>query len=773
MFKTLTKVVRNLIEYLPRISSKFRERYLKPQPEILTVSKDRGKKRGLGLKYDLRKFARELILALSIFSLLLIGIRYLAAAFLAFRLYGGTYDELAVLGRGEGIVAERGISLALFVGVLVAWISGILLYRLDRANLSYTLMLSGICAAATMANFAYNPARSVIDQLVASVVYLNAMNDWNNENYADSIEPFRILAERNPIPRLRDDSLGRLGGALYYEQDFVSAVEESCKFLALFPDSDLYERQVTTLHWAIYMMGESLGKELAEERLNEISARYGFVCQAEASPFWLGISPEKRAASYSPFERDEADLPFPILAERKDYPWLEEFAKKYPDQREAEYALFIVEDFGELIDRYPDSVLLDRAHYRRAEEAEKSGRTDLAEQYYQELADEFPDSQYVSNAYSQLASINLERGDYFDSLQYYFLRDEHLEEQYGISFLFDQDILYLIDIVLETEGLREYLLFDLKLTDYGLEIIYYSLAERLFAEQDWVGAAVKFEQILEDFPNSAVAELAAENVTLIERIQELLGRPYPVSHLEFAEFLITEKDPIFYNDMWSGYRAQVALEREAPSGYFEKNNDYVVAVNALTDFLPDTGTASQVGRGLFLRGTAYERLGNWTAFMPHQGVERPTEGSRWYRSQAAANYSELIRRFPELPESEEALERLANLFLSIPCDFESARAVLRSIAEDYPDHRLANNALNWIAWTLSIEANLYPIDSPEYVGKYTEALTFYEEILRDYPEGHVADLARQNRALISEKLADPGKRLQVPSIPPCAVFIRR
>jgi len=86
----------------------------------------------------------------------------------------------------------------------------------------------------------------------------------------------------------------------------------------------------------------------------------------------------------------------------------------------------------------------------------------------------------------------------------------------------------------------------------------------------------------------------------------------------------------------------------------------------------------------------------------------------------------------------------------------------RSLIERYPEHHLANNFLNWIAWGYCYRANLNPAYSGEYIENYRNALHTYRELLARYPYGELAEGARENIPIIEQKLRSPEARRPVP-----------
>jgi hypothetical protein len=125
------------------------------------------------------------------------------------------------------------------------------------------------------------------------------------------------------------------------------------------------------------------------------------------------------------------------------------------------------------------------------------------------------------------------------------------------------------------------------------------------------------------------------------------------------------------------------------------------------------------------------------------------------------------------------MERIATMSLDFPLNAEYYRAgfipdysldkVDTMISESqrlvtlYPDHHLANNLLNWMAWGYCYKANYFGLESnlPDYLDSYKLALATYRLLLADYPSGKIAKNAKRAIKIIEEKLANEDKRVPI------------
>jgi outer membrane protein assembly factor BamD (BamD/ComL family) len=753
--KSMLNKLLKWLELYPKIKRFLYNRYVHKSSEIL-LPPSVTRKPSAFAKYRFDRITGDFVVLIIVMVLAVVASRYYATYDLNQRLYSVSSDEAAFILEAALVLSKR-VGPVLVAFIILAGAIGLFRVVKGWTSRERCVLLMIVAGSLLFLNWGHSIYQPVVQVGTASAAYDKALKDWNNGRHKESRIRFQILYERSPLPDIRDDALGRVAGAFYWEGNYRAAVEESCKFIAWYPDSEIYEPMVTTLHWAIYQLGQSEGREKAEQFLHEIATKYGLLCQREASPFWLGISPGAKAASDDRFSYMlGGKTSYSLLAEQEDTPWLKQFAHRYPNDKAAEYALFIAKEYDTLIHEYSQSELIDYAYYLRARDAWRRGDIDTAIQYYLELENELPESEYLADAYDDLGLIYEKLGDDYRALDYYFLRDREYQQKYGAFFFVSCDIMYILDVKLDIDQLQFYIAN--RSTDVGLDTLEYSLAEKFFSHQDWTAAKTKFEEVSTRFPHSPVTEECDKNITLLARIEAIMSTPQPDSLLEFAK-LLCEEELIFYNELWNRGRAFWTAGPETPTEYFERNNDYLVAVNVLEQLISNYPDHSRIDEALYLQAQAYEKLGNWSAFLPHQGTITVSPESRAYRDKATEAYSELISRFPGSQLAERSLQRMANIYLSIPYDFQRARETLRTIADTYPQHNIANNSLNWIAWTYAIEANLFPTDSPEYVSKYQQALAAYEEIVRKYPDGHIGDLARQNVKVISEKLIDPAKRV--------------
>ncbi len=95
-------------------------------------------------------------------------------------------------------------------------------------------------------------------------------------------------------------------------------------------------------------------------------------------------------------------------------------------------------------------------------------------------------------------------------------------------------------------------------------------------------------------------------------------------------------------------------------------------------------------------------------------------------------------------------------------DIIAMQAQVRELVEKYPEHHLANNLLNWMAWGYCYRANLYTSNSQDYLENYTKALNTYHELLEKYPDGTMAENAEERIDIVRDKLRNVESRDPVP-----------
>lgn len=171
--------------------------------------------------------------------------------------------------------------------------------RLKLWSLLVVILLVGV------GNFFYRPVELYVAQNNVDQVYSRAEYELVNAQ-----EP--ALARRffEDIP---EDSKERvvieawLAGIHYLEGDYVTAIRDSCTWLANEPDvtSDydtIAPSLVTTVHWSLYQLGHTLSRDEAANTFNQLQAELHqsqpdslCVKNRELSAYFLGISPENRS----------------------------------------------------------------------------------------------------------------------------------------------------------------------------------------------------------------------------------------------------------------------------------------------------------------------------------------------------------------------------------------------------------------------------------------------------------------------------------------------
>jgi len=205
------------------------------------------------------------------------------------------------------------------------------------------------------------------------------------------------------------------------------------------------------------------------------------------------------------------------------------------------------------------------------------------------------------------------------------------------------------------------------------------------------------------------------------------------SPVEFASYII-ERPKCLKTILWKSYPSEIFLASTIQ--YYEFTNPGKLAVEILS-------TSSTPPTNPLLLPKAFEL---WYKLLPLDSKKR----SR-VRQKCAEAYSNVTLDHEGEVQKNAVIKR-ALIFLDEPHDFSNARRYFRSYVNQFPKDKLANNSLNWIAWTYCVEANKNLYKKAEFIALYEHAYVIYKEIAKDYPSGHVGKNAKRALKIIKSKL---------------------
>ena len=310
-------------------------------------------------------------------------------------------------------------------------------------------------------------------------------------------------------------------------------------------------------------------------------------------------------------------------------------------------------------------------------------------------------------------------------------------------------------------------------------ILKYTLAERLLAEGSYAAARQLFLEIAGEYQGQvfepilgkkySLSVLAGQKATVAEILLN-----YQETHAEDANLLVAdylETYPAF-SPLENELRHYIPMfdYRDITADYLVGRSKTYVAARLREDYVNAHPRDPGVPDLILIIARGYETVASW------EDLPAAEDFLPMVRRKASDTYLRYLDLVPQTTGSEvdEALEHAGSLYLSrclyestFACDMESIlgmRNVYLKLVDQYPEHRLANNFLNWIAWSYCYEANLPGNSEQQYVDAYTLALAAYSRIAENYPDGSIGENARKNIAIIQEKIRDPSNRANFPPI---------
>jgi hypothetical protein len=381
----------------------------------------------------------------------------------------------------------------------------------------------------------------------------------------------------------------------------------------------------------------------------------------------------------------------------------------------------------------------------------------------------FREHQWRDDARWRIAMTYMLEGDYSNALTQLDLMKEEPDGIVPENKDMESSTLYIADVLMPIQQLQDLLKLD------GLEhikpVLAYTLAERLLSEMRFEEAREQFIQVINQYgtheivssPKTNYLKLALDKLDMIDTITNS-GRGVS-GNLDLAVVhyldIFGDLGP-FENQLRRTYlifnnsKLQPVTEE-----YMAARNSQLLAARLRDRYMERNPNDPQLPDLLFANGQGYEEIASW-AKVPENPDFRESVKKR-----ALNAYMQYIQRFPQHDsvKFDWALEHAGFLFLA-ECQFTECplssvtemRGVYQSLVDTYPRHRLANNMLNWVAWAYCFEANQAGISDAQYVTAYQNALSAYQRIAKEYPEGIIGENARRNIPLIQAKVKNPSER---------------
>jgi len=405
---------------------------------------------------------------------------------------------------------------------------------------------------------------------------------------------------------------------------------------------------------------------------------------------------------------------------------------------------------------------------------------------YRSILDHFENHDWRNDALWRIAKAYFALGNYPQALRYLTLSKNELYADSNVHEVnLYCDIAYVADVGLDKEGIQQYARLN---TDPEVDLILkFTLALKHLASGEYDKAQALYEKLAELDPDVeeltysteehfglTLAQLSAEKIEVIDRIEEILEASPPDSIYDLAEFC--SFNPSVFENRLLGYLSCVNIAKGVfPPDYFMTHNALYRSaelLNTLVDSYPDFERTEEVIR---MVAENYEAAASDPTLMDPAAIEQ-------IRVKAVAAYRWLLARLPEdSGEFDEVFEAIGGVYLNRPdfdrpwpwryteADIRGLQREYTRLAEEYPNHHLANNALNWVAWSYCYLANLYTF-SPDaekpawmkYEQNYRQALAVYRQLSQMDPFSGITRNAIKAASIIEKKLTDPSQRTPVP-----------
>lgn len=247
-----------------------------------------------------------------------------------------------------------------------------------------------------------------------------------------------------------------------------------------------------------------------------------------------------------------------------------------------------------------------------------------------------------------------------------------------------------------------------ELADYAVSI----LADYHFSKARYSHAAALYEQVMERYPKSALAERAA-----YQRARALLESSYALPAIEaFENFLKDHPRSEFAPDSGVGLgRALLADARPVKAAR---------AFRAVSIAYPGTAADQDAAKGLAELDAAGVAVADYTLgelYERGKNLSRTTQHDK-----TVETFRILLEREPNPPHRPDVLLAMGIALYNLGKRGESA-IVLEKLVNDYPVQEQTAEALNWLGKSYS------------KLGEREKGIGTFQKIVSSYPEGEWAD----------------------------------
>lgn len=545
-----------------------------------------------------------------------------------------------------------------------------------------------------------------------------------------------------------------------FSSPFWLVVPPEIAFLIQEGNWELGRGQIGQLYkWHSYLpFDDPISETLPDTNIRDI-------CKFEASEDMTKVG----ESTYRDYERCEYDMRLAA-----------DYLQRYPDDQYAGYAKFVLGNLDQIIlEGYErNKTIYDLAYYEKGWREYDQGNYEAALKTFQGFlfVESLRNHPWRDDALWRAAMCYRHMGKYVDALQYLSRMENEGDDNVPLYADMSTNALYVADVLMPTNDLLS--VVTQNLFPNLQPLLKYTLAERLLADGYYPGARLHFVEIGNQYQGQvsispfgreySYAELADQKIKVIEILTDYQKKYSDDANLYIADYLETydafspfENELRYYLPMFS------VLESEITSEYLTHRSKNYVAAELRENYLKQNPLSPQAPELLFKIAQSYETIASW-ADLPSSDDFLTS-----VRKKAVDAYLRYLNDYSELDtnRTDLAIEHAGSLYLSrceydymhFWCDLESVqgmRNVYIGLVNKYPHHRLANNLLNWIAWSYCYEANQEDASDQQYVEAYTLALATYQKIAAEYSDGIIGENARANIPIIEEKILNPAVRVE-------------
>lgn len=520
-----------------------------------------------------------------------------------------------------------------------------------------------------------------------------ATNNYSNMDMIEDIKALGKLIEEQDFSELREKILdipdynnlmrevkiNYIVPTLMHENKYLDALRILYKKEAIESQEDRFLFDIIYLMRYMYVNNDL---EYAIEVVDQLKIEYP---KENVSYMWFAISPRQydvlntEGIVYPPEEDSERNKLWKYLV------------KNYPNDLHIDYALYFLGDYEELINKYPNSELIEKAMYARANDLlrivinviyneEKLDRIDLAltKNYYEEYLENYPDSDFSYRASWDIVVLcNAMYYNYGEDAHYFDFINAIREMEFNtynynrykiISRILSAAKSYYInhdDLISLSDSAKEFL-EDEKVSQSSKYYIWSGLANNAFYKGELELAKEYFNYInRRDMDKFDLYRL----ITLAE-METVLGRTDADSLFEKAEIL-------------------------------RRNGEYFASVYIYNQLVKMNISDEALSKAYMLRASSSKK-------------------NRVY-DEMLESYEYIVNHLNHTEFADDALAEIGVHYLLSEKAYDHSREIFREVIKKYPQTNAVNNAYNWIAWSYLQEED------------YENALIAYEELLDKFP----------------------------------------